>query len=559
MPELAMAKAGLAGLGFTLLAGLVVAVGRAQLTPDSPVAVQPDGVVRLVDQESLVGSLVYRSIVAASLRLGAGLHGVLVLHVFVATVAAVRLFSLGTALAGIPAGLAALALYALNPDQIRWHTYILSDSLYTSALILTVAAIRDLWLSPTKNRLILALLCAVCAGLMNVAGYLVVPLVMAAWLLRWNRTHAGRRVFTPVIVTMLLTLLMLLPLVRSTTLVPTIDQQSRDRGIVVRDYRESWLPMPVDRAEHNERQPSGLSYVIQHPRESIHLALLRVLAGVAHVRPFYTPRHNIAVIGVLVPVYTFAVLGWISARSDPLANILIMVIGIHLLVIALTYSDWDGRSLLFDLPLIGLLAARGLCWFPWSRRAVMVTVSLAGAAAFWHPVLLTSWAHQFRVDNPGPSDALVLLLGGGRDRAEKAAALYHVGLGRLVLVGADTDLDHNRKALMEEGVAADDVRSLGPTIGTREEAWRVRDYVEGHPEIRAITVVTTAFHTARADWIFRHVLEGSHVDVHTAASNDVRFCESNWYLNVDGIQAYSQEVCKFAYLIVCGTRKTSRN
>ena len=136
----------------------------------------------------------------------------------------------------------------------------------------------------------------------------------------------------------------------------------------------------------------------------------------------------------------------------------------------------------------------------------------------FHPLFLTLLAFQFRVNDPGPSDALVLLLGGARDRPHKAAELYRKGMGSTVLVGADSDLRLNRNALIERGVAAADILSLGPTIGTREEAWRVRAYINKHPEIRRITIVTTAFHTARACWIFRRALSGTGVKVHTAAS-----------------------------------------
>ena len=55
-----------------------------------------------------------------------------------------------------------------------------------------------------------------------------------------------------------------------------------------------------------------------------------------------------------------ALAGGYSARRKPLAQLAIAVILAHLLVVALTFADWDGRWLLYVLPLIGLLAAVGV-------------------------------------------------------------------------------------------------------------------------------------------------------------------------------------------------------
>jgi uncharacterized SAM-binding protein YcdF (DUF218 family) len=185
------------------------------------------------------------------------------------------------------------------------------------------------------------------------------------------------------------------------------------------------------------------------------------------------------------------------------------------------------------------------------RRKAIFTLALAGVVMVTlHPSLLTRFARQFRVDDPAPSDALVLLLGGDHDRPEKAAELYCRGLAGLVLLGSDPDLELNRDALIARGVPARAILSLGPTIGTREEAWRVRDYATAHPEIRRITVVTTAFHTVRARWIFRRALTGIGVEVRTAASIDPRFDETDWYTTVDGVSAYTHEAIKLVYFCI---------
>ena len=55
--------------------------------------------------------------------------------------------------------------------------------------------------------------------------------------------------------------------------------------------------------------------------------------------------------------------------------------------------------------------------------------------------------------------------------------------------------------------------------------------------MKRITVVTTAFHTARARWIFRKVFRGQGIDVRMAAATDPAFDETNWYRHDESLLA----------------------
>ncbi|MDR3637930.1 MAG: YdcF family protein [Isosphaeraceae bacterium] len=180
------------------------------------------------------------------------------------------------------------------------------------------------------------------------------------------------------------------------------------------------------------------------------------------------------------------------------------------------------------------------------RRWLLVTAALAVALALARHPLLTSFARLFRVDDPAPSDVLVLLLGGDVDRPRRVAELYRAGVAPLVLMSTDPDTEMNRRSLLEAGVPACAIRVLGPVRGTHDEALRVAQFVREHP-LRRITVVTTAFHTGRARWTFRRVLSGQDVDVRVAASRADQFDESNWYLSSAGRTAYLREVVKSVF------------
>jgi uncharacterized SAM-binding protein YcdF (DUF218 family) len=209
----------------------------------------------------------------------------------------------------------------------------------------------------------------------------------------------------------------------------------------------------------------------------------------------------------------------------------------------------SGQNRLADGPMLPPPSARrsGLRV---TLAAFVLGLSIAVLAAAQRP-LLVGFARLFRVDDPAPADAIVLLMGGWFTRPLRAAELYRDGLAPTVLLSATEPIPYpdlcesalNRKVLIHAGVPSDRIAILPrETTSTREEALQVRDYVSGRP-IRRVIVVTTAFHTARARWIFRKVLRGTGVEVRTAAAEDPRFNESNWYTN-RGLLVYLQEAPK---------------
>jgi uncharacterized SAM-binding protein YcdF (DUF218 family) len=185
-----------------------------------------------------------------------------------------------------------------------------------------------------------------------------------------------------------------------------------------------------------------------------------------------------------------------------------------------------------------------------------VLVACAGLLAVVHRPLLERFARAFRVDDPGQSDAIVLLLGGADHRPQGVAKLYRKELAPLVLVAharklKDFPLDElevSRTILLREGVPAGAIIAL-PGVGTstREEATYARKYAEEHPSIRRLTVATTSFHTARARWIFERVFAGTGVTIRTAAIPHPDFGENDWYRSDEGLVTYFTEAFKFLY------------
>src|SRR5262249_9157983 len=102
-----------------------------------------------------------------------------------------------------------------------------------------------------------------------------------------------------------------------------------------------------------------------------------------------------------------------------------------------------------------------------------------------------------------------------------------------------------REYLIKNGVPPKAVFILpgGVVESTADEAERVRDYGRSH-RLRKITLVTTAFHTARARWIFRKILRSQGVVVCVAAARRPEYDETNWYRTEAGLIDYFGESIK---------------
>ncbi|MDB5351833.1 MAG: hypothetical protein JWN86_3080 [Planctomycetota bacterium] len=193
----------------------------------------------------------------------------------------------------------------------------------------------------------------------------------------------------------------------------------------------------------------------------------------------------------------------------------------------------------------------------WRRRLVRfgtVLGVLAVLVAFHRP-LLAGFAGLFRVNDPAPSDAIVMLLGGPSERPPRAAELYRKGLAPLVLLGTSTE-DPNAR-VNETNLAIADMVQLGvprsaihvmpgKVTSTQHEAMKVAEFSAAHP-LRRVTVITTSFHTARARWIFRKVLRGKGIDIRMAAARHPQFDERSWFRSDEGLVTYFAEAIKTLY------------
>jgi uncharacterized SAM-binding protein YcdF (DUF218 family) len=186
--------------------------------------------------------------------------------------------------------------------------------------------------------------------------------------------------------------------------------------------------------------------------------------------------------------------------------------------------------------------------------ALAVVIGL-GAAPFWAPGLLQRYALWFRVNDPKPSDAICILLGGFQVRPMRAAELYLRGYApQVLIVDFPDDIFYGsmesqlaRIMIRRTGVPDEDlVRIRARVTSTEEEARLYRDYAEKNG-LKSLVVVTTAFHTRRARWIFERVFAGSGISLSFAAAFEPHINERNWFKSDEGLVVYFSETLKTIY------------
>lgn len=151
------------------------------------------------------------------------------------------------------------------------------------------------------------------------------------------------------------------------------------------------------------------------------------------------------------------------------------------------------------------------------------------------------------------AEAIILLAGSYEERAPVAAALYHAGYGRCIVLTNDGvrkgwSREHQRNLYSIELSTEDLIRRGVPSqaiitlpfrkSGTVYDALMVKDYISSH-NIGSILLVTSDFHTRRSLWIFRRVLNQLPVTIGIEPT-----CSTG-----KGFSEITMEYLKFAYYI----------
>jgi uncharacterized SAM-binding protein YcdF (DUF218 family) len=194
--------------------------------------------------------------------------------------------------------------------------------------------------------------------------------------------------------------------------------------------------------------------------------------------------------------------------------------------------------------------------------AGMLLLLLAFLVFVFHSQILTSVANYLIInDRLQPADAIFLLNSDFDTRPFHAADLYKQGLAPVVVIAmakntpvvnlglVPNDTDISIGVMEKLGMPPERITVLpfpGGTNSTFDEAVAFKQYAEEN-HVQRIILVTSAFHTRRARWIFEKTLAGLSVSIEMAAVPYADFDQTNWWKNETGLITLNNEYIKLVY------------
>jgi uncharacterized SAM-binding protein YcdF (DUF218 family) len=203
-----------------------------------------------------------------------------------------------------------------------------------------------------------------------------------------------------------------------------------------------------------------------------------------------------------------------------------------------------------------------------SRNIKIITIALSIFLAW--VVIAPFLAEALIVEKPLEKADAIMVLGGSStfvERTQKAAELYRQGIAPKIYLTDDggrggwSRIEHRnpkfveraRNNLIEQGVPADSIEVLASVVeGTIDEARLFANKAEAE-NLKSVLLVTSAYHTRRARWVFERVLIGRNIEIGIGSpppgiQTPPPFY---WWLLPSGWSLVASEYIKGAYYWAC--------
>lgn len=192
-----------------------------------------------------------------------------------------------------------------------------------------------------------------------------------------------------------------------------------------------------------------------------------------------------------------------------------------------------------------------------------IVLVLGGVLFFFRSVFLKSVAN-FLVTESKWQDKIYdyAVIPGGQpiERGLFAARLFHEGrLKKIICLGGnypkifrlseDTCSEGRLSAvqLLKSGVPDSCITVLSEGTSTQEELKAFTNFLQGNPG--SILVITSRFHTRRAQWTLRKLLKELNRPFDVAGAPPLVFDENNWWLSEEGLLTINNEYLKLIYYL----------
>ena len=254
--------------------------------------------------------------------------------------------------------------YILLTETLSWNFYILTESLFTSLVLMAVY----FW-SKEYNRGILipaGIVLVVFTFFLRPNGILFLTSLGVAFAIRYISRHSLKKTtIVGIISTLLLLSFTLLVLILSNF---NFSNEYLTGEIVygvsrlVSDYNITGLLLDSKQliTNSNDGIIGIVDFILDNPMFMLNSAVLKLFYFVIHIKPYYSIYHNIFIVITLYPVYFLAFLGFRILKHQFLKVFITVFILLTCLSVMVTWETWDGRILFPLLPFIFFLAGVGM-------------------------------------------------------------------------------------------------------------------------------------------------------------------------------------------------------
>lgn len=287
-------------------------------------------------------------------------ESIVFIQIALALFAAYLLFDIGKLLTKSKiAGLFAVALFLCNPYIVKWHLYILTESLYTSFVIISFWSFSKVLTTKTLKYYLISFAILIITMSIRPNGWILLPVYIIVVIISLKISFKHKIISGISAFGIFVLLLSTVPIFnKNIQLTSPVD--NLQKGVTVWGHDELNLEMPQEPEIDKSNWTSGYEYIVKHPWPSMKLAMVRSGYTLIHIRPFHSPEYKMRVLFWIIPAYILAFIGiWYYRKNQICLVGLLMIIG-HLLVIALSYAEHDSRFDIYVLPVFYLLAGIGL-------------------------------------------------------------------------------------------------------------------------------------------------------------------------------------------------------
>ncbi len=264
-------------------------------------------------------------------------------------------------------------LFILLPDNIYWHSYILTESLYSSFLCLSMCTAVIFWRRKSMtNGAFLTICTLVCFFCKPTAPAWIIALAFPV-VLHFMRDPSYRIWKFTGLVALGVALALLADQMVSMHKVMLIYRKG-DLIFAMHQLPHHWahellrVSVPNDLHVPDASQSTLLNIIqfgIANPLHTLKLFLGKLLLFITHLRPYWSDWHNIYAASLLWPSYYLCVRAFKrELLPRPLATVAITYVFIHTIIVSTTWADWDARFVVPLLPLVAGFAAIGAGSFP---------------------------------------------------------------------------------------------------------------------------------------------------------------------------------------------------